>query len=118
MSETKSGQLYSGVGLGTAMLAFYALGDKVYMLQVLEQWCAEKGLAQIIWAARFGRFLNESDLVSKEHDWEKFFRENVRSIYRCRLRLRDWDDPVDETVLQSAKELVEAFLQAVKSGKA
>ena len=121
MSETestKSGRLYCKVGLQTAMMAFYALGDKVCMLQVLEKWCAEKGLHKIIWARRFGRFLNESALVSKEQDWENFFGETVRIIYRCHLRLRDWDDPVDENVLQSANELVETFIQAVKSGKA
>ena len=111
---------YSNAGEATASLAYYAIREKIPALQLLEAWCAEKGLAQVIWAARFGRYLNETSDAKEGTDWETLLREMVCSIYRCRLRLRDWPDAEDrlENVKTSPENEVQSFIQAVREGRA
>lgn len=111
---------YSNAGEATASLAYYAIREKLPSLKLLEAWCAEKGLAQVIWAARFGRYLNETLAAQGGTDWETLLREMVRSIYRCRLRLRDWPNAEDRPGIENAppENEVRSFIQAVREGRA
>lgn len=111
---------YSNAGEATASLAYYAIREKLPSLKLLEAWCAEKGLAQVVWAARFGRYLNETSAAQAGTDWETRLREMVRNIYRCKLRIRDWPDAEDrlENENMSPEEEVQSFIQAVREGRA
>lgn len=111
---------YSNAGEATASLAYYSIREKLPSLKLLEAWCAEKGLAQVVWAARFGRYLNETSAAQAGTDWETRLREMVRNIYRCKLRIRDWPDAEDclENENMSPEKEVQSFIQAVREGRA
>lgn len=111
---------YANAGEATASLAYYAIWEKLPSLKLLEAWCAEKGLAQVVWAARFGRYLNETSAVQGGTDWETLLRKMVRNIYRCRLRLRDWPNAEDRPRIENESPEIEvrSFIQAVREGRA
>ena len=122
--DSQDSAFYINVGEATATLAFRALRGKLGVLKLLENWCAENGLATVSWAVRFGRYLDMADTTHPNKHWENLFREKVGGIYQCGLRLRDWvkdtmvrEDDDDSNDDASGKEM-QAFIQAVREGRA
>ena len=107
---------YVAPGLQTAILIAYELGDKLEPLAALEEYCGIRGLNTVAYSRRFGRFLNETKPVAGVN-FQDLFASCASNVKRCHLRLRDMlDEDLDN--LPDARAEVEAFVQALKAGKA